>query len=107
MEEPLKIYNQTDVEEIISNALNMPNSDVKGVLDELWSIVQTEVENGRTVRFQGVGRFHLSDRSERPARNLHTGEDIMIGEHKALRFTPSRTYAKRLRERTEQEVKNK
>lgn len=96
-----KIYNQTDVEEIIAEKLDLPRTDVKRIVDTLWDIVQNEVEDGTVVRFQGVGRFYLSDRGERPARNMQTGEDIIIGEHKALRFSPSRTYAKRLRERTE------
>ena len=96
-----KIYNQTNIEQIISDRLNIPKKNVKRIIDELWDVVQNEVENGTVVRFQGVGRFYLSDRGERPARNMHTGEDIIIGEHKALRFSPSRTYAKRLRERTE------
>lgn len=100
MEEEV-IYNQTDVEQIIADKLNIPKKDVKQVLDELWSVVQDEVENGTVVRFQGVGRFYLSDRGERPARNMQTGEDIIIGKHKALRFSPSRTYAKRLRQKTQ------
>ena len=95
------IYNQTDVEQIIADNLDIPKKDVKQVLDELWSVVQDEVENGTVVRFQGVGRFYLSDRGERPARNMQTGEDFIIGKHKALRFSPSRTYAKRLRQKTQ------
>lgn len=95
------IYNQTNIEQMIAENLNIPKKDVKDILDELWSVVQDEVEKGTVVRFQGVGRFYLSDRGERPARNMQTGEDIMIGKHKALRFSPSRTYAKRLREKTQ------
>lgn len=95
------IYNQTDIEHIIAERLDIPKKQVKLIIDELWDVVQGEVEDGVVVRFQGVGRFYLSERGERPARNMHTGEDIIIGEHKALRFSPSRTYAKRLRERTE------
>ncbi len=101
MAEDNKIFNQTDVEAFLAESLDMPKSDIKRIIDDLWSFVQTEVENDNVVRFQGVGRFYLSDRGERPARNMYTGEDIMIGKHKALRFSPSRTYAKRLRKKTE------
>lgn len=101
MSDDEKIYNQTDVEKMIANELGFTTDEVKSILDELWSIIQTEVENGTVVRFRGVGRFYLSDRSERPARNIHTGENIIIKEHKALKFSPSRAYATRLRKRTE------
>lgn len=102
-----KIYNQTDIEEVIMRETGLPRKEIKLIIDTLWEVVQDEVENGTLVRFQGVGRFYLSDRGERPARNMHTGEDIMIGKHKALRFSPSRMYAKRLRERTEIKPKDK
>lgn len=101
MSDDFEIFNQTDVESYLADELDMTKSDTKVVIDALWSFIHTEVEKGNTVRFQGVGRFYLSDRGERPARNMYTGEDIIIGEHKALRFSPSRTYAKRLRKRTQ------
>lgn len=96
------VHNQSDIECMISNDLGIPQKTVKRVVDSLWNTIHKEVESGVTVRFQGVGRFYLSERSEHPARNLQTGEDIIIGRHQTLRFSPSRTYAKRLRRKTEQ-----
>lgn len=96
------IYNQRDIEEIVSKDIGLPRKDVKEVLDAVWATIHEKVEQGSAVRFQGVGRFYLSERGEHPARNLRTGENIIIGRHQALRFSPSRTYAKRLRVKTEQ-----
>lgn len=99
---PKEIYNQRDIEEIVAEELGVPRKDVKDMMDCLWVTIHDRVELGAIVRFQGVGRFYLSERGEHPARNLRTGEDIVIGRHQALRFSPSRTYAKRLRLKTEQ-----
>lgn len=98
------IHNQRDIEELMAVELDMQRQDVKRVVDTLWKTIHNEVEQGIVIRFQGVGRFYLSERGEHPARNLQTGEDIMINRHHTLRFSPSRTYAKRLRLKTEIEL---
>lgn len=101
-DEPQKVYNQKDIEQIVSKDLGLTRKEVKRVVDKVLLTIHDKVEDNDIVRFQGFGRFYLSERNEHPARNLRTGEDIIIGRHHALRFSPSRMYAKRLRLKTQE-----
>lgn len=101
-DESTNIYNQKDIEQIVATDLGLTRKEVKRVIDKVLLTIHDKVEDNDIVRFQGFGRFYLSERSEHPARNLRTGEDIIIGRHHALRFSPSRMYAKRLRLKTQE-----
>ncbi|MER2094826.1 MAG: HU family DNA-binding protein [Aerococcus urinaeequi] len=97
-----KVNNQKDIEQIVASDLGLTRKEVKRVIDKVLLTIHDKVEDNEVVRFQGFGRFYLSERSEHPARNLRTGEDIIIGRHHAIRFSPSRMYAKRLRLKTQE-----
>ena len=56
--------------------------------DTLDKIPALLIEEGE-INLTGFGKFSLVEVSERSARNPKTGEELVVPEHKAMRFKPS------------------
>lgn len=44
------------------------------------------------VKFMGIGNFHVKEYKEKPARNLHTGETVIVPKHKKVNFNMSEIF---------------
>lgn len=58
-------------------------------VDDFWSLIQENIENGRSVFFYGYGCFDLLERKERRTRNPQNSKEIIvIPAHYVPRFYP-------------------
>ena len=86
--------NKSELIERISGKLNISHATVRAVIDEIVSAVADAKDDPEGLHIAGLGRFVWVDAPERKARNLHTGETIIVPAHKRLSFRA----AKRMRE---------
>jgi nucleoid DNA-binding protein len=65
------------------------NGVVRSVLDAAAAVVKKAISKGDSVMLAGLGKLHTVQRGEKRARNLHTGETVMVPPRKAVMLQPS------------------
>ncbi len=86
--------NKGELVEVIAMRTGAERHIVRNVLDELVRVIRDAKDDEEGVLIPGFGRFRWVDTPERKARNVHTGETIIVPPHKRLSFKAS----KKLRE---------
>ncbi len=56
------------------------------VVESLVEIIKETLANGEDVLITGFGKFVVMKKSERKGRNPQTGDDLMLGSRKVVRF---------------------
>lgn len=59
---------------------------VSDIVEEMISLIITELKNGKPVRLVGFGMFEVRDRKGRTGRNPRTGDKISISKTKTPAF---------------------
>ncbi len=72
--------------DFIYKQVNLPKNKSVQVVDSLLEIIKRTLENGEDVMISGFGKFSVKDKRGRRGRNPHTGEDLMLGERRIVRF---------------------
>lgn len=62
--------------------------DATCIIDDMFTTIMEAMAEGESVQIHGFGTFSVRDAAAHEARDLQTGESIMIPEHKAPRFVP-------------------
>ena len=62
---------------------------VREVMDATLSAVLTALAGGTSVMLLGLGKVSVRNRGERVARNLHTGEKVVVAPRKVALFKSS------------------
>jgi DNA-binding protein HU-beta len=74
----------------IADALDLPKSTVRGVLEQLGEIVGDALENGEELTLPGIGKLKVGERPARIGRNPQTGAAIQIAAKKVVKFVPAK-----------------
>ena len=75
-----------DLIESIYSQLNLPKTRSAEVVDSLLEIIKKTLEGGEDDLISRFGKFYVKDKGKRRGRNPHTGEDLMLGERRVVRF---------------------
>ncbi len=78
------------VDQISQDMNNITKKEMDTVLVLLLEAITDNVVEGETIYLRGFGTFGSKVRKERAARNLKTGEKIMVPEHKVPFFIPGK-----------------
>ena len=62
-----------------------------------FDTISEELTRGNEVRIHGFATFRTAQRGAHQARNPRTGEAVMVGPRRVVRFAPSTTLAAALR----------
>ena len=62
---------------------------VRRVLDAAAAVTRRAVSKGEAVMLFGLGKIHVAQRGEKRARNLHTGETVIVPPRNAVLLQPS------------------
>ena len=62
---------------------------VRGVLEAINSSVLEEISRGGDVMLAGLGKIYCTERGPRKARNIRTGEDVIVPARRCAAFRPS------------------
>ncbi len=84
----------------ISNATGheLPAPAIASVVEHAMKIIATAVAEGETVTLRGFGSFEPKARAEKPARNIKTGESIIIPAHTVPAFRPAKEFVQRVKD---------
>jgi len=79
-------FTKLDLIESIYNQLDLSKTRSAKVVDSLLEIIKRTLENSEDVLISGFGKFCVKDKRERRGRNPQTGDDMMLGERRVVRF---------------------
>jgi len=76
----------------VASGTGQPAAIVEEVISSTMKAIKYGVQNGEEVTLRGFGTFAPKFRAEKPARNLNTGEKVIIPAHRVASFKPSREF---------------
>jgi len=77
---------KADLIDSIYNQVGLSKTRSTLVVESLLEIIKNTLENGGDVLISGFGKFCVKEKRKRRGRNPHTGEDLMLGERRIVRF---------------------
>ena len=72
--------------ETIRDVCEFTKKDSHKIVGKLLGIIKDTLVNGEDVLVSGFGKFCVKDKSRRRGRNPATGEDLMLGSRRVVRF---------------------
>jgi integration host factor subunit alpha len=75
-----------DIVDAIYSQLDVPKTRSTQVVESLIEIIKKTLESGEDVLISGFGKFCVKGKRGRRGRNPHTGNDLMLGEKRVVRF---------------------
>lgn len=72
----------------MSALTNLTQVQCRAVLEAMLSVITQALSNQETVEVQGFGSFSIKMVKERPRRDFHKNEIIMVPAHNTIIFTP-------------------
>jgi DNA-binding protein HU-beta len=84
--------NKSELVERIAGSTKQPNSDVANVVDAFIATVRTAVAKGDKVVLSGFGTFYRQSRAKRVARNIWTGQRVVVPATNVPAFRPGKPF---------------
>ena len=75
-----------DIVDTIYSQLDLPKNKSTQVFESLIEIIKKTLENGEDVLISGFGKFCVKEKMQRKGRNPQTGNDLILGERRVVRF---------------------
>jgi len=72
--------------ETVRDRCELTQKDSRKLVDKLVGSIKDTLVNGEDVLVSGFGKFYVKDKNKRRGRNPATGEDLMLGSRKVVRF---------------------
>ena len=73
----------------VQESAELPKNLSNGVVESLFETMKKTLENGEDVLISSFGKFSVKDKNERRGRNPKTGESMMLGPRRVVKFTCS------------------
>jgi len=70
----------------IYNQVGLPKKNSLQLVESILEIIKRTLENREDVLISGFGKFSVKEKNERRGRNPQTGEDLILGERRVVRF---------------------
>jgi len=83
-----------DIVERIYEKIGFSKKEANDVLESIFEIIKTRLENGEKVKISGFGNFAVNQKRPRKGRNPQTGEEIIISGRRVLTFKGSQVLKK-------------
>jgi len=62
------------------------------IVDHLFKMMREALRAGEKVVVQGFGSFHVVMRKPKKARNIKTGQEVLVPARKAIKFRKSKDF---------------
>lgn len=85
------MVNKKFIADSIAENFGLTKVDANRIVDMVFSTMEVNLQLGQEVDINGFGRFSVTERDEREARNPRTGESITVPAKKSVKFKPSKT----------------
>lgn len=79
-----------ELQNLLSDAIGLTKRECRDMVNTIFEEMRAALEAGETVKLEGFGRFQPKERPQRWARNLRSGERIVVSERRVVTFHPSR-----------------
>ncbi|NVN93484.1 MAG: integration host factor subunit alpha [Desulfuromonadales bacterium] len=80
---------KADIVEKIMTGTDMTKRDSAEMMEALFSIMKSTLEQGENLKISGFGNFEVKQKNDRRGRNPQTGETITIEARRIVTFRPS------------------
>lgn len=80
---------KNDLVDRVAKSSGLPKGTVRAVLDEAASVARATLAAGDEVFLFGLGKLSVTRRGEKVARNLHTGESVIVPPRNVAVYRPS------------------
>ena len=77
---------QTELVKVVAEECEMPQTEVKKVINATLAAIQETLVDGDPVQFVGFGTFDIVKRAARKGRNPATNKEIQIPASKGVKF---------------------
>ena len=84
----------------ISQRTGIERQEVIAVLESMMINVKEFVASGETIYLRGFGSFGPKIRAKKTARNISNNTTIIIPEHTAPYFKPSKSFVKKVMQKS-------
>jgi len=81
--------NRKELVERLAEEHELTGRFAREILDSVFDMITTSVQNGEEVSLFGFGTFKVSERAARKGRNPRTGEVVKIAAAKTVKFKPA------------------
>jgi integration host factor subunit alpha len=79
-----------ELQNLLFDAIGLTKRECRDMVNTIFEEMRAALEAGETVKLEGFGRFQPKERPQRWARNLKSGERIIVSERRVVTFHPSR-----------------
>jgi len=80
---------KADIAERIQAGTGLTRKESVEMMETVFSIMKTTLEQGEQIKISGFGSFVLKQKNDRKGRNPQTGETITIAARRIVTFKPS------------------
>ena len=80
---------KADIVERIYERVGFSKKEAADVVESIFEVVKTRLEDGEKVKISGFGNFVINEKRPRKGRNPQTGGEIVITGRRVLTFKPS------------------
>jgi integration host factor subunit alpha len=80
---------KADIVEIIQTGTGLTRKESAEMMEEVFSIIKSTLEQGEQIKISGFGSFVVKQKNDRKGRNPQTGETITIASRRIVTFKPS------------------
>jgi nucleoid DNA-binding protein len=90
--------NSTEFTTTLAKRLDLSRLEAGIRLDDLLSVISTELTNGRVISITNFGNFEVKKRNERISVHPVTGNRILLPSKRVVKFKPSVSFNKKIKD---------
>jgi DNA-binding protein HU-beta len=80
---------KSDLIVVVANAAGITKEQAEKAVTATFGAISTSVKGGEKTLIPDFGSFSKTQRKETKAKNMRTGEPIVVPAHGAVRFSPA------------------
>ena len=84
-----RTWTRYDLVEKLSMNVGLPNSTSSMIIENIFDIILSELENNQDVKISSFGTFIIRNKKSRLGRNPKTGIEAPISARNVVTFNPS------------------
>ena len=91
-----KTWTRNDIIEAISDSVGLSLSDSSIIIEEIFELILSGLENGEEVKISSFGTFSVRHKKERIGRNPKTKEEAIIDARRVISFRASKELKRKI-----------
>lgn len=80
----------------VNETLGLSKKRTSEIIDTIFEIIKSSLENGEDVLISGFGKFCVKDKKDRRGRKPKTGEDLILASRRVVNFRCSKVLSNKI-----------